>query len=208
MKEQVEALLGSTEDVGLKALEKGIVLYRDECLMQARREKLWHQFHENTKGFFSDEEMCKLTELNCRLIELQHEVFNRVYRITAHLQKELAEGNRDFENFCVEGSIYVEEFEDEASVNSLRNALIDALPAYTVIVASSKSTLEKLDKRICAHTNWWANWEGNFKDLVSTHDIPLCCAFKELFDTNSTLALEDIVKIETEQLMPHVEINI
>ncbi len=208
MKNEVQALLCSTEDVGLNALEKGIVLYEDECLMQARREKLWHQFHENTKGFFSDEEVCKLTELNCRLIELQHEVFNRVYRITAHLQKELAEGNTDFEDFCVEGSIYVEEFENEPELNALRNVLICALPDYTVLTASSKSTREKLDKYISAHIHWWANWEGNFKNLVSTHQIPLCRAFKELFDTNSTLALEDIVKIEPRQLMPHVEINI
>ncbi len=207
MKSQVNALR-STEDVGLKALEEGIMLYEDECLMKARRETLWHLFWENAKGIFSKAEVCKLTELNCRLIELQHEVFNRVYRITAHLQKELAQGNTDFKDFCVEGSIYVEESEDEPELNVLQNVLIGALPAYTVLTASSKSTLESLDKRISAHINWWANWEGNFKDLVSTQNIPLCRAFKELFDTNSTLALEDIVKIKPEQLMSRVKIDI
>ncbi len=178
MKDQVKALQCCTEDVGLAVLEKGIVLYRDECLMQARREKLWHLFRENAKGAFSKAEVCKLTELNCRLIELQHEAFNRVHRITAHLQKELAQGNTDFADFCVEGSIYVEEFEDESEFNALQNALIDALPAYTVITASAKSSPEMLNKRIAAHINWRPNWEGDFQSLVSTHNVPLCRSFK------------------------------
>ncbi len=197
--------VAAIESRDLEDIESNIILLEDEELMKIRKKELWYKHSSN--GGFTQEEVSHLVSLNCKLIELQHKVFNQVCRITIQLQKELAAGNNDYEDFNVEGWIYIE-YSDDTAYDELLNVLIDAVPQYQAILTGSHTSQKDIDEKTCSHIHWWSNWDGRFKELVCKHNIPVCRAFKHLFDMDSPLTMEDIMKIRPEQLLTKVTVHI
>ncbi|MEF9987425.1 MAG: hypothetical protein RR735_09930, partial [Bacteroidales bacterium] len=79
---------------------------------------------------------------------------------------------------------------------------------YTVALANTNTEMKDFDEEAALYINWWANWQGNFKRLMSENQIAICRAFYYFFDQQCTLTVEDIMKIKTEHLCSHIVINI
>ncbi len=160
---------------------------------------------------FTDEEVGHLTKLNCRLVELTHQVFLQVTRIHKHLQAEVVSGNHDYDTFTIEGEIYIDSLypeNDEMPYDELQKQLIDSVKNYCVIVTNCHQSQSELDEAACRYINWWANWDGCFKELVRKHNVPICRAFKHLLDESHVFAMEDIMKLKPEQFQTNIKIYI
>ncbi len=183
---------------GIKKIEEFIINMEEPELMRLRRENLWHK-----RQGFSEAEVEHLRLLNDRLMELQEQVLGQVGRITARLCGEVAEGNRDYEDFNVEGYIYIE-YDDNKADDRLLNVLLDAVPQYNIIITgSTPKDIDEICNIIRQNKVWW-----KFRELAEVYNIPVCRAFDELFDRDSPLAVEDIMKITPEQLQSGVRILI
>lgn len=180
-------------------IEEALVYLRDKSLMQHRSYKASRQHT------FTEEEVRHFKLLNERLVELQREVMDHVRTITLNLQQQIANGLHQYDNFNVEGIIYIEDMEDD--VDSLLNILARHAK-YTVRITNDKSTPETIDELNKMDINWYGNWRGIFHRLESEHGLKVCRPFCKMFEEARVFTIADIMKIKPEMMFSHIEINI
>lgn len=198
------------DDVTVEKLEQMIMDTSCKRLMSTRAYRDWSRRCDMAE-FFTDGEVEHFMLLNCRLVELMHQVFCQVARMHRHLQAEIASGNHDYDTFVIEGEVCMEPLaleDDESRCDELQERLIDAVKNYGVIMVSCNQSQEELDEVACRYLNWWANWGSNFKELVTRHGIPICRAFKHFLDESCVFTVEDILKIKPEQFQTSIKIYI
>ena len=166
---------------------------------------IW-QLVENWPDEFSDDEVGHFISLNDRLIELQHEVMDQVKVITSNLQQQIAKGFHQFDTFYIDGSIYIEPYEED-DTDDLLDVLCD-FAKYSVIHSNDDTKIEILESDITEDRHWYANWSGAFHQLLKSHDLKLCRAFRNLFEEAQIFTVADILKIKPKMLMSQVKIYI
>lgn len=151
---------------------------------------------------FSEAEASHFMVLNDRLIELQHEVMNQVKVITTNLQKQIAKGLHQYDNFVIDGYIYIEPHGDELLET------LSSFAKYSVIGSNDRTSQQHIAQEMTNDMQWYANWGGIFHQLEKSHGLKLCRSFCHLFEEAEVFTINDIMKIKPEMLLPHVEINI
>lgn len=155
---------------------------------------------------FTDDEIKHFISLNDRLVELQYEVMKQVKVITRNLREQIAKGFHQYDTFCIDGYIYIEAYEEDETDELLDT--IAPFAKYTVMNSNDDTTQEQLEREIAEDMHWYANWSGIFHPLEESHGLKFCRAFRYLFEESMVFTIDDIMRIKSEMLLPHVEINI
>lgn len=217
-----------TSDIGarwlgaysMEKIEEGIVNLKNRELIEYRCHRSLRKYFrfrfnrtkENQLSLdtgadrFTDDEIKHFISLNDRLVELQHEVMDQVKVITGNLREQIAKGFHQYDTFVIDGYIYVEAYEEDNT-----DELLDALSSfakYSVICSNDNTTQEHLEAEITEDVHWYANWGGIFHQLEESHGLKFCRTFRYLFEESRVFTIGDIMKIKSEMLLPHVEINI
>ncbi|MEG1693554.1 MAG: hypothetical protein RR312_09230 [Bacteroidales bacterium] len=195
------------EDIPIDELEKSILVFGREDYIAERYSRAWDKRLTQNK-LFTKEEIVHLSSLNTHIITLMHQLFAQVRRMTRTMQQLVESGDSDFKDFCIEGQIYIDIIpSDDRLVGAILGANA-SFSYYTVALANTNTEMKDFDEEAALYINWWANWQGNFKRLMSENQIAICRAFYYFFDQQCTLTVEDIMKIKTEHLCSHIVINI
>ncbi len=190
----------------MEKIEDAIVNLKSLTLIEYRQYKEMRKYLSKTSPLlFTKDEVRHFTLLNEKLVKLQHDVMAQVRDITLNLKEQIAKGYHQYDSFDVEGSIYIEDLDEE--YNSFINILSDHAK-YRVMTTNDTTTQEQMNINIAEDHNWYANWSGVFHQLEINHGLKVCRAFRKLFEDADVYTIADIMKITPEMLFSKVEIHI
>lgn len=209
------------ESYRMETIEDAIINLKDKTLIRYRYDKNVAKYYPRFRLYptnngivqkldtqplsFTKEEVRHFEVLNKRLVELQHEVMEKVRDITLNLQEQIAKGFHQFDNFNVEGLIHIENMDED--VDSFFNILADHVK-YKVMGSNERSTPEVMDKFIEMNNHWYGNVTGIFSQLESVHNLKVCRAFCNMFEEAKVFTIADIMKLRPDMLLSQVIIYI
>lgn len=198
------------DEYPMKKIEEGIIHLKDRNLIScrcSRDKKRYSRSTEDNTYRFSEVEVSHFIVLNNRLVELQRENMNNVKAITLNLQEQIAKGYYQYNTFCIDGYIYIEDYDDDRKCDELMETL-SSFVRYPTIYSNNKTTEEWFDEYCSEYMHWYANWSGVFHQLEESHGLRVCRAFRYLFEDADVFMIDDIMKIKPEMINTHIEINI
>ncbi len=198
------------DEYPMKKIEEGIIHLKDRNLITYRCSRDTKRYAHRTEGNtyrFSEAEVSHFIVLNNRLVELQREIMNNVKVITLNLQEQIAKGYYQYDTFCIEGLIYIDNYDEDRECDELIETLC-GFASYQVIYSNDETSGKWFDDHCSEDLHWYANWSGVFHQLEESHGLKLCRSFRYLFEDADVFMIDDIMKIKPEMIMTHIEINI
>lgn len=146
--------------------------------------------------------------LNNRMRAVEEEIIAKVQRISMHLAKSISEGMEEYRTFIIDGIMLIEPCGDDIPLEVSEKFL--NLPRNTVLSATENYYGESLQDSI-NHTrnfdfdyyNHPTEYPSNYSPMTRSWDHIILEAL-----AHNQITEEDLMFVRTEDILPHIVINI
>lgn len=161
----------------------------------------WRNRRISDKPFLVDlteEEQIQLLRLNHALAELEKSVTEKVVRLTKHMQSQIAQGNFDFDDFFIEGSIVV----DGECYDAKLGRLMELSQPHDVITANATTDILRLASR----DYWEPRPEYYYEQIMGKGQSDICSSFHHLCFSNEVFIMPDLMKLTAKSFVDTIKI--
>ena len=166
---------------------------------------------EGTLKPFSKEELEHIILLNDHLKELTSSTIDKTLRVSIHLLDEIEKGNKDFEDYQIEGYIGMTYLDDDDETLKEQIRLTFEMPKFDVIGWGADLEQGVQEDDAFDKEEIFNNEESSigrlWNEIWEKYHVSLNWAFNHYFNHLSIFTVEDIMKIKPENFEMSIEIS-
>ena len=166
---------------------------------------------EGTLQPFSKEELEHIFMLNDHLKKLTTSTIDKTLRVSIHLLDEIEKGNKDFEDYQIEGYIGMTYLDDDDETLKEQIRLTFEMPKFDVIGWGADLEQGVQEDDAFDKEEIFNNEESSigrlWNEIWEKYHVSLNWAFNHYFNHLSIFTVEDIMKIKPENFEMSIEIS-